>query len=73
MSAPAAKKNGLPVITAAVKSPVSNSLSVRSSDWSAVSPKNVGFVQSSPLSIVRSATSPARASLNSVTGAKVFP
>src|SRR5438309_906274 len=73
MSAPAAKKNGLPVMTAALKSPASSSVSVRSSDSSAASPKNVGFVQSAPLSIVTSATSPARASLNSVRGAKVFP
>src|SRR5207244_5787451 len=38
-----------------------------SSDSSACSPKKVGFVQSSPLSIVTRATSPARVSLNSVT------
>src|ERR671935_1415368 len=73
MSAPAAKKNGLPVITAAVKSPFSSCVSARSSDASAASPKKVGLVQSSPLSIVTSATSPARATLNSVTGGKVFP
>src|SRR6058998_960396 len=73
MSAPAAKKNGLPVITAARKSLRSSSSSSRSSDCSARSPKNVGFVQSSPLSIVTSATSPASASLNSVIGAKILP
>ena len=60
MSAPAAKKNGFPVITAARKSPCSSSSSARSHDSSAASPKNVGFVQSSPLSIVTSATSATR-------------
>src|SRR5438046_1374832 len=73
MSAPAAKTNGFPVITAALKSPPSSSPRRRSSDSSASCPKKVGFVQSSPLSIVTSATSPTRVSLNSVTGAKVFP
>src|SRR5829696_6058249 len=68
MSAPAAKKNGLPVMTAALQSLRSSSPSRRSSDSSACSPKNVGFVQSAPLSMVTSATSPARASLNSVCG-----
>src|SRR5919204_2471036 len=48
-------------------------MSARSSDCSAAAPKKVGFVQSSPLSIVTSATSPARVTLNSVTGAKVLP
>src|SRR3954470_18831473 len=73
MSAPAAKKNGLPVMTAALYSERSSSPNSRSSDSSACSPKNVGFVQSAPLSIVTSATSPARVSLNSVPGAKVRP
>src|SRR5436305_11742576 len=73
MPAPAGPKNGLPVNTAAAKVPVSSSVSARSSDASAASPKKVGLVQSSPLSIVRSPTSPARASLNSVMGTKVFP
>src|SRR6266571_730906 len=68
MSAPAAKKDGLPVITAALKSPVSSSPNRRSSEASADSPKKVGFVEPSPLSIVTSATSPASLSLNSVTG-----
>src|SRR2546429_87728 len=68
MSAPAAKKNGFPVMTAARKSPCSSSSSARSHDSSVASPKNVGFVQSSPLSIVTSATSATRATLNSVTG-----
>src|SRR3954470_7037959 len=73
MSAPAAKKNRLTVMTAARESPASSCSSARSHDSSAACPKKVGFVQSSPLSIVTSATSPTRASLNSVTGAKVFP
>src|SRR5947208_2245676 len=68
ISAPAAKKDALPVITAALKSPASSSPSRRSSEASAASPKNAGLVESSPLSIVTSATSPARLSLNSVTG-----
>jgi len=44
MSAPAAKTNGLPVRTSAAQSPSSSSGSRRSSDSSAVRPKNVGFV-----------------------------
>jgi hypothetical protein len=43
MSAPAAKKNGFPVMTAAPKSPPSSSPSARSSDRSAASLKKVGF------------------------------
>src|SRR3954470_22088224 len=73
MSAPAAKKNRLTVMAAARSSPASSAVSARSHDSSAACPKKVGFVQSSPLSIVTSATSPTRATLNSVTGAKVFP
>ena len=70
MSAPAAKNNGFPVITAAANEPCSSSPSTRSSERIAASLKNVGLVLSSPLSIVTSATSPTCASLNSVTGAK---
>ena len=44
MSAPAAKTNGLPVITSAAQSPSSSSGSSRSSDSSAARPKKVGFV-----------------------------
>src|SRR5205823_9812468 len=77
MSAPAAKTNGLPVTTSAAQSPSSSCGSSRSSDSRADRPKNVGFVWSSPLSIVTSATRlPSRstsASLNSVCGRKVLP
>jgi len=72
MSAPAAKTNGFPVMTSAAQSSSSSSGRSRSSDSSAARPKNVGFVWSSPLSIVTSATAPqasvlsTRASLNSV-------
>src|SRR5207237_6305384 len=77
MSAPAAKTNGFPVMTSAAQSPPSSCGSSCCSDSRAARPKNVGFVWSSPLSIVTSATRlPPRstpASLNSVCGRKVLP
>src|SRR4051794_16452059 len=73
MSAPAAKTNGLPVITRPSQSPFSSSGSSRSSDSSAARPKKVGLVWSSPLSIVTRASEPARASLNSVAASEVLP
>src|SRR3954454_10059323 len=77
-SATAAKTNGFPVRTSASQSPSSSSGSSRSKDSSAVRPKKVGLVWSSPLSIVTRATTPAsgtstRASLNSVSGSDVLP
>src|SRR4051794_4809073 len=63
-SAPAENQNGLPVTTRAAHPPRSSSGSTRSSDANAPRPKNGGCVWSAPSSIVSSATSPARASLN---------
>ncbi len=59
MSAPAQNQNGLPVNTAVVHSPSSSSAISRCPDSSAVRPSDGGFVQSSPLSIVTSASGPA--------------
>src|SRR5207245_1410255 len=70
---PAEKKNGLPVSTSAAKSARSSSSSVSASESIAARPKTVGFAQSSPLSIVTIAISPARRSLNCVSATEVLP
>ncbi len=70
MSAPAQKTKGLPVSTIPAQSAPSSSSSRAASDCKASGPNTFGFCQSSPLSIVTSATGPAsvsiRESLNSV-------
>src|SRR5918999_5460739 len=76
-SAPAAKMNGLPVITSASQSPDSSSETTGRPDSRALRPKTVGFVWSSPLSTVTSARRPSglvtTCNLNSVSAANVLP
>src|SRR5579862_4694796 len=66
MSAPTQNTNGLPVMTAAVQSPRSSSSMTEIADSKADRPSVVGTRWSSPLSIVTSATVPARRSLKAV-------
>src|SRR5688572_5228486 len=63
MSAPTAKRNGFPVSSIPRQSRDLSWSSTPSSDRSAASPNVFGFCQSSPLSIVTSATGPALVSI----------